>query len=512
MLSVQEGTNTHRLFSIGGLGLLALTLGPRLSSIPQVLVDGTILPQGGDSAYHLRRTMLAADAFPTVPVFDPWMNWPDGGLCHWAPGMDFLGALTVRLSGLSSDSLEAGILVSSLPVLLGLAAVWLVVALARELILPSTAPGIPLACGATMALLPQAIATSRFGRVDHHIFETLCMAALALWVLRRVRSPRGLRWELTGALILWTGLVTFAGSVLYAGIAAALLLLSRTPAPESSSSPAPGRSAVLGSGGPAYLLAAIATLITAGPPVAEQFSFVFPSYLQPTLLAIASVALASAALRGVRGLLVALVGVLALLALFEGPREQLIAGIRDWLAHEDPWLASITEFQPLLGEDLFSKTSWSRANRYFGALGLLSAPLFAASVWGLWRSDPRRALVFALWTAVLGVLCLLQNRFGRIFVVNLALCAGLGFSTLANFFPIHPRRQTATLLVLLGLIVLAIRAVLDGTSHNSGNPRNRKNQHIVPLRQIKHLALELNLYSVGLYILFHLLFEDMCHL
>jgi asparagine N-glycosylation enzyme membrane subunit Stt3 len=470
VLSAPEGTKPHRLFSIGGLGLLLLTLWPRLSSVPRVLVDGAILPQGGDSAYHLRRTMLAAEEFPSVPVFDPWMNWPAGGLCHWAPGMDFLGALLVQLSGQAPGSLEASIIVSAIPVFFGVAAVWLVVALARELVFPSTAPGIPLFCGATMALLPQAVATSRFGRVDHHIFETLCMAALALWVLRGLRKPRGVRWELAGSLILWAGLITFAGSVLYAGIATALLLLAGSRVIKTTAGPEPSRSTIIGSGGPAFLLAALATLITTGPPVADPFSFVFPSYLQPTLLVVAALALISARLGGLRGLFVAGIGVLTLLALFEGPREQLIAGIRGWLAHEDPWLASITEFQPLLGEDLFSRTSWDRAHRYFGSFGALALPLFITSIFALWRSDPKRALVFALWTGSLGILCLVQNRFGRIFVVNLALCAGLGYSALANFFPIHPRRQTATLITLLGITVLLSQPLRSSLTPSSERP------------------------------------------
>ena len=437
----------------------------RLSSWRRVLISGELMPQGGDSAYHLRRTMLTAETFPAVPAFDPWMNWPEGGLCHWAPGMDFLGGALVLGTGGEPGSLSAAVLVSLLPVLLGVVAVWMVVKIAQELLKPQTPGYVPLGCGAVMAMLPQAVATSRFGRVDHHIFEVLCMGFLGLWVLRAVKGRPGRSWELLGGLVLLSGLATFAGSVVYAAIAAGLLLLLRLLGPRGEGT------SLIGSGGPAFAGAALATVALYGQPISEPFSYVFPSYLQPSLLMLAAFSLWGASRARLTGAVVTtLLGLTVLLA-FEAPRQQLLGGLAGWLAHKDPWLAGISEFQPLLGSGLFSTDSWANVGRYFGLFGILALPMLGVGVAAIARFSSRRALVFGVWTVAVVALSLLQNRFGRIASVNLALCAGFSLFALTHRLtrqsarasqPLRIQRATAvcflSLIVLLGLGSPSIRA------------------------------------------------------
>jgi asparagine N-glycosylation enzyme membrane subunit Stt3 len=439
-------------FRVGGAALLGFAAWLRLNAYAKVLIDGELMPQGGDSAYHLRRTMAAVETFPSVPVFDAWMNWPDGGLCHWAPGMDFLGALGVRLSGLSPESLGAAILVSLLPVILGLGAVWVVVALARELIPAGANGSLPLGCGAVMAVLPQAVATSRFGRVDHHIFEVLCMALLGLWVLRAVEGRRDWRWELFGGLVLAGGLATFAGSVLYAGIAAGLLLaLHLGQRPNLRSSETRG---LIGSGAPAFVGGALLTACIYGIPVGGTFSYVFPSLLQPSLLLVAALTLWGGQRRGILGILIGSLAGGAVLLSFEAPRQQFLGALSGWLGREDPWLASIAEFQPLLKDGLFAASSWANVDRYFGLFGILALPFLILGLEAVRRANPRKAIVFGLWTLSLVVLCLLQRRFGRIAAVNLALCSGLAINHLAGRLTPGARRRAAVGALLIGLLVL----------------------------------------------------------
>jgi len=398
--------------------------------------------------------MMTAETFPRVPTFDPWMNWPEGGLCHWAPGMDFLGGALVRASGAEAGTLSAAVLVSALPVLLGILAVWMVVKIAEEILGPRTPAYVPFGCGAVMAMLPQAVATSRFGRVDHHIFEVLCMGFLGLWVLRSADTRRGRSWELMGGLVLFLGLATFAGSVVYAAIAAGLLLALRLVGPRS------GAAHLIGSGAPAFACAALATLALYGRPVSEPFSYVFPSYLQPSLLMLAAFALWGASKARFTGALGATaVGVTALLV-FEAPRQQLVGGLADWLAHRDPWLAGIAEFQPLLNAGLFSLDSWTNVEKYFGLFGILGLPILGAGIGAISRISTRKALVFGAWTVALVGLTLLQNRFGRIASVNLALCAGFSIYAVAHRLnarttdPSPPRQKAAAASFLFLILVL----------------------------------------------------------
>jgi len=365
--------------------------------------------------------------------------------------MDFVGAALVRLFGQTPGSLEASVLVSLLPVLLGVAAVWMVVLLAREVLPAGASPYAPLACGAVMAMLPQAVATSRFGRVDHHIFEVLCMGFLGLWVLRSIGGVRGIRWEAAGALVLFGGLATFAGSVLYAGIAAGLLLLLRIQRPTRQPEP------VIGSGAPAFAIAAAGSLLLYGEPVSASFSYVFPSYLQPALLLLAALVLWGAARGGLSGGSAASVLGLSCLFVFESPRQEFVAGFRGWLGREDPWLAAIAEFQPLLLAGPFSASSWEVVGRYFGLFGLLGPLLLVAGVWTVARTAPRKATAFACWTLVLVALALLQNRFGRIASINLALCAGMVAHRITQ--GLGDRRSTAAMFLVVGVLGLGSPAI-----------------------------------------------------
>ena len=433
---------------LGGLLVLIVATWARLSSFRTVWIDGEVLPQGGDSAYHLRRTMMTAAEFPAVPVHDPLMNWPTGGPCHWAPGMDAMGAAMVRLAGLETGEDSAALLVSVLPMILGVLVVVVAMAVCRDLGPIGRAGHAPaLSAGLLVALLPQSVATGRFGRVDHHIFEVLCMALLGLWALRRARAAQGWRWELWGAAALCGGLATFAGSILYAGLATALL------AGLAWSERAAARFRLVGSGAPALALAAVLSALIYGVPTEDRFSYVFPSLLQPTLLALAAIMLAAISTR--RPALMALGACLAVapILLIEGLREPFFAGLGGWLARQDPWLASIHEFQPLVQGPWLDRASYTRIPQFFGLTGILAPLVLPLGMWAAYRHNRRSGLVFAAWTITILALCLWQNRFGRVFTVNLALCAALSLDLIAH--KIGARRPQVRAIALgLGLVIL----------------------------------------------------------
>ena len=202
---------------------------------------------------------------------------------------------------------------------------------------------------------------------------------------------------------------------------------------------------VVGSGAPALLLGGLADLALNLGPVLEHgqvMSFRVPSLLQPlAILVTAAVCfwavfvarrLVTAPLPRRASVFAAGLAVLAVAAVASpGLGPQLQAGFSGWLLKSDPWLASVSEFQPLfrLGRPPLEALLF-----YLGVPGLLSAPLLAIAVFS--AKTPLRAplLAFAWLFGAMAVLTMLQMRFGRVLGPLGGAAAALGAcSLLARF-------------------------------------------------------------------------------
>ncbi len=399
---------------LGGAFVAALAAWARLARMQEVAGSGTVLPMDGDSAYHFRRITETIAHWPRVPYFDPLMNWPDGGACHWAPGFDWIIATFARTDRA----------IALAPVVLGVLGVLVGMMVARRL----GASEITATCtGVFLALLPQLVSVGRFARVDHHVAEVLAMAALAAWTFD---ERRGWRWEAAGAAIVAAALLVFTGSTLYVAIALAMLAVQRASFD--------GVRAMLGG---AALAAAFVPAQVADH--GHAWSYVFPSWLQPALVAFGGAALALlTVVRGGRArFAIPLLLVLALV-------PEVRAGIEGWLFHQDPWLASIAEFQPF-----YRNGWWHQATYEWGALGplaIVSVPLGGAAIW---RRDPVRGRAFAIWTLSFAALTILQDRFGRLFCLNLAVASAFALDAIA-------RRFQLALTALLVVADPALRSML----------------------------------------------------
>lgn len=440
--------------------VLALGAWTRLTSWPQVLGDDGAWPLGGDACYHLRRAMLTRTDFPTVPVHDPLMNWPDGAACHWPGGFDLLLALPGWLLGLSMEASTVAAL--AVPVLLGLVVLGLTWVLARAL-LPATAAGRGSALLAPLLLvaLPQAVSIARFGRTDHHVAEAVSMALLGMWALawRPGRSWRGrLGFEAAATAIVVFALATFAGAVLYLALACVLLGLAMLPA---------GRGPLLGSGAPGLLAGAGAVAALYGPGIAQHgraWSYAYPSWLQPALVGVAALGVTvlvalgrlvpgagpSVAARRA-GLALAAAG-LALGGLALTPAGDVVrSGLGGFVGRQDPWLASIAEFQPLI--------RWSGGLDLGGARTALAGatllvPVALAGTIALALRDPRRWGRFAAWMVLAFSLALLQMRFAR--VAHVVLAVGLA-GIVAALGELRPRLGKLT------AVTIAAASLVGGT-------------------------------------------------
>jgi asparagine N-glycosylation enzyme membrane subunit Stt3 len=444
----------------------------RLAGAGGAFDQGELVTLDGDSLYHLRRMRLIVEQFPAVPWIDPLIAWPAGAAIPWAAGFDLLGAALIVIGRALGGPAGGDLLVAALCPLLGVAVVGVVVELA--LLLGPGGPGRragALAAGILAALLPQGLAISRYGRIDHHVAEALAMLLLARWALAvlppwsEMPPRRRLFHELAGGAIAAGAVLVFTGSPLYVALVVPLLawaaLLRDHPT-------------LVGSGGPGLLLGGALAGLASAPAVAAHgrtFAFGFPSWLQPLLLAVAGLAVCAVAAIGARvppgrrrlGLALAGGAGLVLLGGLLVPQGlgQAVAGLREWLFKADPWLRTIDEFQPLL---TYAGGPFAGVTRFFGLAGL-TAPVVVPLAWVATRTAwPARATALLWLTGTLAALTLLQGRFGRVFVPFLALGAGLALAWLAvRLRPDGRWAPLAPLVASLALLDPAVRATLGTT-------------------------------------------------
>ena len=445
------------------LGLVAVLLvaaWARLANFPEVLGSGEVVPfaPDGDAAYHLFRTLAAAAHFPRVPVFDPWMNWPRGGLCQWSDLYDLSGAAFVRLLGGGAGGDRAALLACLYPVALGLLVVWATVGLTRAVALRRGAGATALAAGALAATLPHGVVWARLGRTDHHVLEALSVVLLAGWVVRQphpaAAGERRLRFEVAGVGAVLLALWGFTGGVLYVALAAAVLRVRALAAP---------RPAWLGSGAPALAAGAAAGAAVTWPALAQHgrlLAYAWPSLLQPALCGAAAAVVAAAVLGArlpgggrypARLAWMSGLGAAAALPFLAASWREVHAGVAGWLLHGDRWLANISEFQPLL---TVAARQGGGAGGLWAVLGPAGLAFAAALAWlaslALRHRSPRlRALV---WLALaLAVLSLVQLRFLRVLLPLQASALALGLQR-----ALVPVLRAGAARRLVGAVVLGV--------------------------------------------------------
>jgi asparagine N-glycosylation enzyme membrane subunit Stt3 len=468
-LDIDAGRRERLAFAVAVTLLLLVALALRLAGAAAAFDQGELVTLDGDSLYHLHRMRLIADQFPAVPWIDPLIAWPAGAPIPWAAGFDLLGALLILLGRALGGPAGGDLLVAALCPLLGVAVVAAVVDL--SLVLQPAGPGRragALAAGCLAALLPQGLAISRFGLIDHHVAEALVMLLLARWALAllppwREATLRGrLFHELAGGAIAGGALLVFTGSPLYVALVLPLLL---------GAALARDRPALVGSGGPGLLLGAALASLASAPAVAAHgrtFAFGFPSWLQPLLLLAAGLAVCAVAAIGARvppgrrrlGLALAGGAGLALLGLLLVPQGlgQAVAGLREWLFKADPWLRTIDEFQPLFSHP---GGALPGVTRFFGFAGFVTPLALPLAWWAARPASQGRAAGFLWLAAALAGLTLLQVRFGRVFTPFLAVAAGLALAWLAvRLRPAGRWAPLAPLVAALALLDPAVRSSL----------------------------------------------------
>lgn len=339
------GGRRPRASAIGGGGdagavALLATLALALRFLPyRALTQPYLRLLTVDCYGHLRRAVATVRDFPHVPVFDPFLNAPAGGVWIWPPLFDFLIALPARFLGGAAASVPFVAGCAALwPPLLGALEVALLWPLARRLL--GNRSG--LAAVALLALLPAAVRWSVFGHADQHALEALAAVAVLASLpplLDAVDAASARRAIALTAGALALAVLSWQGAIFLAPLVAGVALL----------------------GGRGRLAAAA---IAAAALVVTPFAFASPGPLtyisfgafQPLFLSLTA-ALTFAAAAGRRGRILA--GGVAAVALAWTPlRDGILHLVRatdgativdgGYLAYPRAWLALIGEYRPLL--------------------------------------------------------------------------------------------------------------------------------------------------------------------
>jgi asparagine N-glycosylation enzyme membrane subunit Stt3 len=419
-------------------GALALAFALRLLTWP-ALNTGFPRLLSVDDYGHLRRAAATVRDFPWVPVFDPYLNHPEGGIWIWPPLFDLaIAAPAWLLFGSRAEVGQVALVAAWLPPLLGALALLPLFALACR------AAGERAARLALLvyALLPGAIVWSAFGHADQHVAEALAflgvLAAFARLLGREEPLPAGPAARndaIVAGVALALAVLVWQGSVFLAPLVAVAAFFA-------------------GRARPAGWALAVAALGVApfGFAVSGPLTYVSFGAFQPLFLALVAALLLVASL-GRWGWIGAAALALAALAwppVGDGVRHLalrtaghgMVAG--GYVAYPAEWLRLIAEYRPLLERGPLPAITQLSA-------GFLLLPV-ALFVWGrrAWRrgTEWRTALLLAVATAAVLAMTLLQRRY----LYDLAPLVALATADLAVAAGRRWRREGTALLLALALL------------------------------------------------------------
>jgi asparagine N-glycosylation enzyme membrane subunit Stt3 len=393
-----------------------------------VFVGDAVLLFDHDAYYHLRRIVWSVVHFPRVLDFDAYLNFPEGARAIWTPCFDWLVALLALPFAEPKELASIERVAVWVPPLLGAATVVSLYALARRHLGSPTA----LLAGALLAVSSGHYWYSQLGFVDHHAAEALTstwlLAATMGFLDREARAGSLGFAAVAQGLALAAALLVWPGSLLYAAIAEAGLVVAMLGCPGSTRAIAFARAFT---GVQLVALAAVLPFaLAAGPTSFGPWSPLVLSRFQPAAFAALAAGGASCALlwqrrpalaahAPIRG---ACFGVAAL-AIVAAVLPEFLRGAGDawsWLGRRESFQAQVAESQPLLLEASGFGIGVAVARLSWFALASPLA-LLAAALWARRRPVPAPLLLWLGWTAALLVVTLLQRRFFNSFAVCLAL-------------------------------------------------------------------------------------------
>ena len=419
-----------------------VSLGVRIANLPVAFVNGVPQFSPFDDLYHAKRIAYSAAHPFRVLSFDP-NRGTSGAFCPWPPLYDMT-------AGLAARALGGGTAVAALsraawfpPIVASLVAALVAFGLSRRFGLFAGLLG-----GTGVALSVYYLDKSRLGAIDHHFLEFPLVLGILLGVLGITRA-RDTRAALRsgGFLCVAISLALFVQPALVfaAGIALlAVLLLGR-------GEQMPLLSAAFGFGLSAAFVFVYRFVQPSGYPDNEWYL----GAPHAALLLGAAVVCGGrlALLRRGAPRAGAFVGAMVLAALViaavPNALHSLAGGSRFFGGN--PWLQSISEFQPLFAGP---PSEWLTDLGDLGGGALLMLPMLLQRRW--WRG-PRGVLL--LFTATYFAAALSSMRFLAVAAPLLAVAGAVFYSDLRRFGLRRLAAPAAAILLAPGLVFSLPRVV-----------------------------------------------------
>jgi asparagine N-glycosylation enzyme membrane subunit Stt3 len=426
-----RGSARFAWMTVAGLALvLGVGLAVRLASWRTVF-GGTRVQFliDSDAHYHALRARQLVEAYPSIPLVDPLMNYPLGARIVWPPLFDMLSAWPAAWLG-RPDLVEP--IAAVLPVAFGvltLPLVYLVGAMVAS-------RRVGLLATLVLALLPAHVEFTLLGRVDQHaaelFFATWVFAAF-LWPLRYYAPSSRTAW--LQRLALGSGIALAAwnwqGSALNLALLAAFVatvhLLRRVQ-------PSPRPAAILRDGAATGAILLLGSLLALQRGALTDFSMMGVTGFHVAVVAMTAAGaavLAHFAARPERSIArrageVAVAAALpAAGAAFAIPGFARSIGFAAmYVTAKNAWLSSIDEFGPLLfsGSHPLTHELGTMLERF--GLALCVLPVCGYALWKARseRPEQRERVEFVLfWGAIFAVLTAVTVRFSLYVSVPAAL-------------------------------------------------------------------------------------------
>lgn len=155
--------------------IVILVLGLRIIPyLDQIFVDSDPIVRDPDAVYHLRRAELIEHNFPQFPIFDAYINHPEGAYIIWPPLYDLFLATSSWILNLLPGIFSPLIGLVFLPPLI-MSLTCLVIYRIGIRLFPHRR-WLAFAAALVPAFLPATLLYSYIGQLDHHVVEFLLIA------------------------------------------------------------------------------------------------------------------------------------------------------------------------------------------------------------------------------------------------------------------------------------------------------------------------------------------------
>jgi dolichyl-diphosphooligosaccharide--protein glycosyltransferase len=217
-------TPRRALFLLGIAAALSIGIALRLSTRPQLTAGRRVHALTVDDNYHLRRARFALAHYPRTILFDPLMNFPQGGVPIWPPLFDAALATPSRIlhgAAAPPDTLERE--ASWVPLFFAAGAIVFSGLFGKQI----HGPAAGVAMALFVAACPGHILWTQYGHMDQHVAESF-FGLLLVWLFVKSRDrtdgpQKGLEVALGFTLAL--SVLAWQGAIYWGAIFALSLFL-----------------------------------------------------------------------------------------------------------------------------------------------------------------------------------------------------------------------------------------------------------------------------------------------